>query len=65
MLFSRFILAAVIAGGMALIQALPAGLSGNQMPYLVLGLVACIVALVLLLGPVTVLKIAKTGVKTL
>lgn len=61
MLFSRFILAAVIAGGMALIQALPAGLSGNQLPYLILGVVACVVGLVLVLGPVTVIRIAKTA----
>jgi hypothetical protein len=65
MLFSRFILAATIAGGMALIQALPLNLANSPFPYLILGVLVCVVSLVLLLGPVTVIRLAKMGLKTL
>jgi hypothetical protein len=65
LLFSRFFLAAAMMAGMALIQALPFGLKYGLFPYLVLTLLVDILALVILLGPVTVLRWTKTGVKTL
>lgn len=65
LLFSRFFLAAAMTAGIALIQALPFGLRNGVFPYLVLTLLVDLLALVILLGPVTVLRWAKSGVKTL
>lgn len=65
LLFSRFFLAAAMMAGMALIQALPFGLKTEIFPYLVLIFLIDLLTLVILFGPVTILRWAKSGVKTL
>ncbi len=65
MLFSRIILAFAMAAGIALIQSLPLGLGTTQFPYLVLGFLMAVLALVIVLGPYTVIKWAKSGIKTI
>ncbi len=65
MLFSRIILAFAIAAGIALIQALPLGLGNTQFPYLVLSFLMAVLAIVIVLGPYTVMKWAKSGIKTI
>jgi hypothetical protein len=64
LLFSRVILAFTMAAGIALITALPFGLGKvTILPFLVLELLMDIIALVIVLGPFTVMKWAKTGLK--
>jgi hypothetical protein len=64
MLFSRVILAFTMAAGIALITALPFDLGKvTILPFLVLELLMDIIALVIVLGPFTVMKWAKTGLK--
>jgi hypothetical protein len=64
LLFSRVILAFTMAAGIALITALPFSLGKvTILPFLVLELLMDIIALVIVLGPFTVMKWAKTGLK--
>jgi hypothetical protein len=65
MLFSRFVIAGSIAGGMALIQSLPLNLANSPFPYLILGVLVILISLIILFGPVTIIRAAKIGMKAL
>ncbi len=65
LLFSRFFLAAAMAAGISLVQALPFGLKNTTFPYVILLFLIDLLGLVILLGPITVIRWAKAGVSKL
>lgn len=65
LLFARFFIAIAMAGGIALIQALPFGLKDSPFPHLILGFLVSILGIAFILGPFTFLRWAKNGLKTI